>query len=160
MNGCAVTMPQIVAPLGGLGLDLYLSHMTSCDRKKPCNNRPVPRPTGPLWPKLKRGLRARCPNCGKTKLFRAFLKPVDHCSNCQVEWGNLRADDGPAWASMLVAGHLVAPLFHYVVFVEDWPMWASITGLSILLAAFCIALLTPMKGLFMALIWAKGAPTS
>src|SRR3546814_14807866 len=27
-----------------------------------------------------RGVRGRCPRCGGAKLFRAFLKPVDHCS--------------------------------------------------------------------------------
>src|SRR4051812_18890136 len=31
------------------------------------------------WTALKRGLRGRCPRCGKGKLFRAFLKVDDHC---------------------------------------------------------------------------------
>lgn len=117
-------------------------------------------PSGPLWPKLKRGLKWRCPNCGETQLFKSYLKPVDQCSSCHVQWGDVRADDGPAWASMLIAGHLLAPLFHYAVFVKDWPTWASITGLSLLLVGFCLALLPSMKGFFMALIWAKNVPTS
>jgi uncharacterized protein (DUF983 family) len=37
-----------------------------------------------LWTALKRGLRGRCPRCGKGKLFRAFLKVDDHCSVCGV----------------------------------------------------------------------------
>lgn len=119
-----------------------------------------PQPTGKLWPKIKRGLAMTCPNCGNAKLFRAFLKPVDHCSSCGVNWGEVRADDGPAWASMLVAGHLTAPVFHWVVFKTDIPTWTAITVISLLLAVLCIALLQPMKGLFMAIIWAKGAPTS
>ncbi len=119
-----------------------------------------PKPTGPLRPKIWRGLRSTCPNCGEAKLFRAFLKPVEHCENCGVNWGEVRADDGPAWASMLVAGHLIAPAFHWVVFKTDWPSWVTISGLSIILVGLCIALLQPMKGLFMAIIWDKGAPTS
>ncbi|WP_371398648.1 DUF983 domain-containing protein [Algimonas porphyrae] len=119
-----------------------------------------PQPTGPLRPKLIRGLKMQCPSCGEAKLFRRFLKPVEHCPSCGVNWGDVRADDGPAWASMLVAGHLVAPAFHWVVFKEDWPIWASVTGISLLLALLCITLLQPMKGVFMAIIWDKGAPTS
>jgi uncharacterized protein (DUF983 family) len=61
---------------------------------------------------------------------------------------------------MLVAGHLTAPVFHWVVFKTDIPGWASITGLSLLLVLLCLAVLQPMKGLFMAIIWDKGAPTS
>lgn len=119
-----------------------------------------PKPTGPLRPKLWRGLKMRCPNCGDAKLFRAFLKPVEYCPSCGVNWGEVRADDGPAWASMLIAGHLTAPVFHWIVFREDWPMWASITGVSLFLALMCVLLLQPMKGVFMAIIWDKGAPTS
>ena len=119
-----------------------------------------PKPIGPLWPKLKRGLAMKCPNCGKAKLFRTFLKPVEHCPSCGVNWGDVRADDGPAWGSMLVAGHLTAPVFHGIVFKTDIPTWASITVISLLLVLLCLALLQPIKGLFMAIIWAKGAPTS
>ena len=119
-----------------------------------------PKPTGPLWPKIKRGLAMTCPNCGDAKLFRTFLKPVEQCPSCGVNWGDVRADDGPAWASILVAGHLTAPVFHWIVFKTDIPDWASITGLSFLLVILCIAVLQPMKGLFMAIIWDKGAPTS
>lgn len=123
-------------------------------------NTSSPAPTGPLRPKMLRGLAMKCPNCGGAKLFRVFLKPVEHCSNCGVNWGDVRADDGPAWASMLVAGHLTAPIFHWIVFKTNIPDWIAIVGLSVLLALLCIALLQPMKGLFMAIIWDKGAPTS
>lgn len=119
-----------------------------------------PKPSGPLRPKLLRGLKMICPNCGDAKLFRQFLKPVEYCSSCGVNWGEVRADDGPAWASMLIAGHLIAPIFHYVVFKTDLPSWVAITGLSLTLALLCVALLQPLKGAFMAIIWDKGAPTS
>ena len=119
-----------------------------------------PAPTGPLRPKLWRGLRSLCPNCGEARLFRRFLKPVHHCPSCGVGWGEVRADDGPAWASMLVAGHLIAPVFHWIVFKTEVPDWLAIVGLSVVLVALCVALLQPMKGVFMAIIWDRGAPTS
>ncbi|MGO6701050.1 hypothetical protein ACCS33_16605, partial [Rhizobium ruizarguesonis] len=36
----------------------------------------------PLGRSIMRGLMNRCPACGSGKLFRAFLKPVDHCAAC------------------------------------------------------------------------------
>jgi uncharacterized protein (DUF983 family) len=84
---------------------------------------------------LKRGFTGSCPKCGKSKLFESYLKQVEMCNNCGTKWVNVRADDGPAWASMLVSGHLLAPFF-------------------------CLIILPRIKGFFIALIWSTDAPTS
>jgi len=34
------------------------------------------------WGLLARGLRQRCPVCGKGKIFRGFLKTYEHCPVC------------------------------------------------------------------------------
>lgn len=107
-----------------------------------------------------RGFRLRCPKCGEGALFRAYLKPVDACASCGHDWSKVRADDGPAWATMLVVLHLMAPLFHVIGFKADLPMWASSLILSSLGLIFCLLLLPCMKGVFMAIIWKTGAPTS
>ena len=112
------------------------------------------------WPILKRGLRGTCPKCGQAKLFRAYLKQVDHCPSCGQNWGAVRADDGPAWASMLVTGHLLAPFFYFIIFKTNLPDWASTSLLVGLGVAICLAILPAMKGLFIALIWHTDAPTS
>ena len=109
---------------------------------------------------LKRGLMGRCPNCGEAKLFRAYLKQVEHCPSCAENWGEVRADDGPAWASMLVAGHVLAPFFYLIIFKTNLPDWAATTLLVLLGVGICLAVLPRMKGLFIALIWSYGAPTS
>lgn len=57
-----------------------------------------------------RGLRARCPRCGDSRLFPRFLKPVARCSRCGQDWTHQQADDFPAHVSILVTGHLMAPL--------------------------------------------------
>ena len=36
----------------------------------------------PFLGSVLRGLRSRCPACGEGRLFRSFLKPVDHCEAC------------------------------------------------------------------------------
>ncbi len=55
------------------------------------------RPARPLWEAMKRGFLGRCPHCGEGKLFRAFVKTADHCSNCGEEFSHHRADDLPAY---------------------------------------------------------------
>jgi len=55
-----------------------------------------------MWEAIKRGLKGKCPNCGKGQLFRAYLKPVDACSHCNAKLAELRADDGPAWLTILI----------------------------------------------------------
>lgn len=107
-----------------------------------------------------RGLRLRCPKCDNAPLFRAYLKPVDSCASCGHHWSEVRADDGPAWATMLVVLHLLAPLFHFLVFKVDLPEWGPVAILGSLGLILCLALLPRMKGLFIALIWTTGAPTS
>ena len=54
-----------------------------------------------------RGACARCPNCGRGRLFRAYLKPVETCAECHESLKHIRADDGPAWLTILVVGHIV-----------------------------------------------------
>jgi len=107
-----------------------------------------------------RGLRSRCPSCGQASLYRAYLKPVDACPSCNEVWSEVRADDGPAWATMLVVLHVLAPLFHLVAFGEHMSLGMGIIVLSAIAVIFSLWLLPRMKGLFMAIIWATGAPTS
>lgn len=107
-----------------------------------------------------RGFKGRCPKCNQAPLFRAYLKPVNHCTHCEMEWSEVRADDGPAWATMLVVGHLLAPFFHFLIFNERLPAWAPTTILCSLAIIMSLYFLPKMKGLFMGLVWVTGAPTS
>ncbi len=104
---------------------------------------------------LARGLKGRCPNCGQAKLLRDYLKPVDQCPECGVRWEHIRADLGPAWASMTIAAHFIVPFYHFVLFRSELPNWQQLTILCLLATAICLAVLPRMKGLFMAIVWAK-----
>ena len=65
----------------------------------------------PLSKAMWRGFLGKCPNCGKGKLFRAYLKPVDSCAACGEEYHQHQADDAPPYFTILIVGHLiVAPL--------------------------------------------------
>lgn len=112
------------------------------------------------WPAMQRGLRMRCPKCGDAPLFHAYLKQVEHCGSCGENWGEVRADDGPAWATMLVVGHLLAPFFYYIIFKANLPSWAPALILCALAIVMSLWLLPRMKGLFIGLLWVTQAPTS
>lgn len=112
------------------------------------------------WLSMKRGARGKCPNCGHAKLFRAYLKPVNTCSHCGEDWLAVRADDGPAWATMLVVGHIIGPILVASVLNDGVPIWVNLVIIPAIAVAMCLALLPVMKGVFMGIIWATRAPTS
>ncbi len=112
------------------------------------------------WRASKRGFKRTCPKCANAPLFRAYLKSVEHCASCGEPWSEIRADDGPAWATMLVVGHVVAPLFPFVIFAEGMSDWAAISILCAVALLLSLWTLPRMKGLFIGFIWASGALTS
>ena len=120
-----------------------------------CEN-PAERPD--LWTAIKRGLAQRCPICGQGKLFRSYLKLSDRCSSCGAALSELRADDGPAWATILVVGHLIVPFFILTVRsnAPDWVYYAVLFPLTIVLT---LGLLPRMKGVFVALLYSFDVKT-
>lgn len=112
-----------------------------------------------LWTAIKRGLAQRCPICGKGKLYRSYLKLSDHCSCCGAALSELRADDGPAWATILIVGHLIVPFFIVTVRsnAPDWVYYALLFPLTIVLT---LGLLPRMKGVFVALLYSLDVKTS
>jgi uncharacterized protein (DUF983 family) len=104
-----------------------------------------------------RGLMQRCPNCGKGHLFHAYLKQVDACADCGERFSDIRADDGPAWATVMVVGHIVIALLLIVESATVLPMWLSIGGFIALSVGLVLALLQRAKGAFIGMIWSMGA---
>jgi|SRR5579862_3738375 len=115
------------------------------------------------WTAVMRGFRQRCPQCGRGALFRSYLKLRERCASCGEKLGYIRADDGPAWATILVVGHLTVP-FMIVAVRADAPNWIyfGIFGPAIILLT--IILLQRFKGVFTALLWSldldSGAPSA
>ncbi len=106
---------------------------------------------------VRRGLAGRCPCCGKGRLFASFLKPVDRCAECGEALGHIRADDGPAWLTILIVGHLIVAAVLTIDGWAGWPMWVSMAFYPLLAIALALALLPAAKGLFIAIIWAGEA---
>lgn len=109
----------------------------------------------PLWPAILRGWKQCCPNCGQGPLLRSYLKVRDTCAVCGEDLHHQRADDGPAYLTILVVGHLMAPLIMFVF--TRWrpePM-TMIAIFSVGTVALSLFLLPRLKGAFIALQWAK-----
>lgn len=77
----------------------------------------------PTWRAMKRGLRLRCPSCGKAPLFRSYLKVEPVCPYCGAANGEHRVDDAASYFTVLLVGHLVvAPMLVFEV-IWDGPLW-------------------------------------
>jgi uncharacterized protein (DUF983 family) len=111
-----------------------------------------------IWTAIKRGLRQRCPICGEGKLFRSYLKLSDRCSCCGAKLSELRADDGPAWATILIVGHLIVPFFIVTARsgAPDWVYYAVLFPLTIIMT---MGLLPLSKGVFVALLYSFDVKT-
>ena len=102
-----------------------------------------------------RGLKQRCPNCGEGHLFKAYLKVADTCPECGEELYHHRADDGPAYLTILLVGHILGFVIHIM-----WVNWrpepmTMATVLSIGAVALSLFLLPRMKGMVVAIQWAR-----
>jgi uncharacterized protein (DUF983 family) len=60
-----------------------------------------------VWRAMLRGFGLRCPNCGEGRLFRSFLKVAGRCPACGEDLHHQRADDAPAYFTIVVVGHLI-----------------------------------------------------
>jgi uncharacterized protein (DUF983 family) len=109
-----------------------------------------------LWQAAKRGVSGRCPRCGEGRLFRAFLKPIDRCACCGVDWTPQRADDFPAYVSILITGHLITPLVMYLVLGTDMDTGAITAIVLPLTVLLMLATLQPAKGAVIAMQWWNG----
>ncbi len=108
----------------------------------------------PVGQSIKRGLLNTCPACGSGRLFRAFLKPVEHCEACGEEMFHERSDDLPPYLVIVLVGHVL--LTGYMLtdsFMPDalWVhllVWVPVVILTSLIS------IQPIKGGVIGLQWA------
>ena len=105
---------------------------------------------------LVRGLRGACPRCDGALLFRAWLKPVDACPNCQHDWSVQQADDFPAYIGIFVVGHLLAPVVIAMIGTFGMSAWATLAIILPLAVVMLLAMLQPTKGAVIAFLWWMG----
>ena len=103
---------------------------------------------------MTRGFKGRCPNCGEAKLFWRYLKVEPTCPSCRHALAQYPADDGPAYFTILIVGHLiVGPLLFFPIIWEA-PTAIVLPATLIPLAAVTLLLLPVVKGWFIGLLYA------
>jgi uncharacterized protein (DUF983 family) len=110
----------------------------------------------PLRRSVFRGFAGRCPACGKSPLFWSYLKVNGRCQACDTDLGRYPADDGPAYLTILVIGHLiVAPMLFFPIVWRTSPA-ISLPLILIPLAALTLAVLPRIKGGWVGMMYALG----
>lgn len=112
-------------------------------------------PERPAWPAIAKGMRHRCPACGQGALYRGYLKLVPACEACGEDLSHARADDGPAYLSILVTAKVMgtAMLLVYETFQPSPYVLAGTFSAGVV--AMALALLPRFKGLIVGVQWAK-----
>lgn len=114
-----------------------------------------PQAERPAKQSMWRGFRRTCPKCGEGNLFTGYLKVSDTCPVCGEELHHHRADDGPAYLTILVVGHLMAPLIH-VAFTQFRPdPLVLATVFTIGCVGLSLYLLPRLKGLVVGIQWSR-----
>ncbi len=109
----------------------------------------------PLKPAMLRGWQRRCPNCGSGPMLQGYLKVRETCPVCSEALHHHRADDGPAYLTILIVGHVMAPLI-LIAFTTWRPdPWLLASVFSVGTVALSLFLLPRLKGALVALQWAK-----
>lgn len=109
----------------------------------------------PVFPAVMRGVRCRCPKCGRGHLFRAYLKVADRCDFCGEELFHHRADDLPPYLAIVIVGHILIGV------MLDLEMTHPLGGLAYLMIMVPLALILPLailpsiKGGVVGLQWAN-----
>lgn len=102
---------------------------------------------------LKRGFFGNCPKCGQAKMLHKYITPHTSCTQCGQEFEPLRADDGPAWATILITGHLTMPFVFWLFDIGMKEVWLIILLSCLFITALSAIILPRAKGMFMAIIW-------
>jgi len=108
----------------------------------------------PLSQSLLRGASLKCPACGTGALFRRYLKVADSCTHCGESLHHHRADDAPAYFTIVIVGHVVVSLVLAVEVAYRPPMWLHAALWLPLTVALALVLLAPIKGTLVSLQWA------
>ncbi|MDK3073867.1 DUF983 domain-containing protein [Sedimentitalea sp. JM2-8] len=108
-----------------------------------------------LWPALLKGWRRKCPHCGSGPLLCSYLKVNDTCTVCREELHHHRADDGPAYLTILIVGHLMAPLLLLVFETFRPDPLILFTIFAVGCVALSLYLLPRLKGAIVGFQWAR-----
>lgn len=113
----------------------------------------------PLRRSVGRGLAHKCPACGEGQLFGRYLKVQPHCARCDHDLALYPADDGPAYLTIILIGHLIiAPLLIFPIIWQSDPRYSLPIILGVL-TVITLSALPRIKGGWIGLMYALQVTT-
>lgn len=109
-----------------------------------------------IWRAMARGFVRRCPHCGQGSYRQGYLTVTENCPACGERLGYIRADDGPAYFTLLIVGHIAVPGTLWVE--RNWapPLVPFMIAGLVATALLIWALLPSVKGAMVGLMWTLG----
>lgn len=112
-------------------------------------------PERPTWPAVRRAMRHKCPSCGEGALYKTYLKLRTNCDACGEDLSHARADDGPAYLSILLTAKVMGTLQLLVYELYQPSAWVMAVTFSIGVVVMALTLLPRFKGMIVGIQWAK-----
>ena len=99
---------------------------------------------------LKRGFLKKCPNCGNSPIFLNYIKTISKCKKCGLNFSKYKSDDGTAYCTIFLVGHLLIPLILIVEKNFSPSVMYQMIFWPILTILMSLWLLPKVKGAFIA----------
>ena len=99
------------------------------------------------------GWKKKCPCCGKTPIYKSYLKPIDKCHVCHTQLGQIRTDDIAPYFTILLIGHIVAPILLISEKMFHPPVWVHLSLWPALVIILTLWGLPRVKGIAIAIMW-------
>jgi uncharacterized protein (DUF983 family) len=112
------------------------------------------KPARPVFASLLRGATLKCPACGLGAMFRRYLKVADTCPHCGEALHHHRADDAPAYFTIVIVGHIVVSLVLAVEMAFRPALWLHLALWLPLTVILTLVFLPSVKGALVGLQWA------
>ena len=107
----------------------------------------------PTLSPLTTGLAAKCPRCGRGKLFDGYLTVAKSCRKCGLSFAFADSGDGAAWFVMLFVSVVGVGSILGVEIAYSPPLWVHLLLAVPILVVMPLILLRPVKGVLLCQQW-------
>lgn len=102
---------------------------------------------------LLRGLRQRCPSCGRGAIFGGYVRVNKQCDGCGLEFAAYRSDDAPAYFTIAIVGHFIVPAMLILEQTSHPATWVHMVTWLPLTLVMTLAVLPRVKGALLGVQW-------
>ncbi|WP_169544824.1 DUF983 domain-containing protein [Sneathiella aquimaris] len=104
---------------------------------------------------LRKGFMRRCPDCGKGRIFKGYIKVNHTCDHCGLELFHQRADDAPPYFTMMIVLHFIVSGLLFVEKTYSPETWVHMVIWFPVAILSSLVLLPHIKGALIGLQWAR-----